>query len=293
MAQPPSSDRPSSPNDTLNPEDAGPGGTPSPQLTALILAADTAPETGVARAAEVGNKCLADIGGAPMLARVLTALEDSGCVSRIFISTNHEDLIREDPDISPWLTTGYVFFIDCADSAPASVLAAQKTIPDAHPLLVTTGDSALLTKEMVRHFCRETAAQTDADLTVGVASAATIRGRYPQAKRTYLQFRDDGYSGCNLFILANASAQAVVEFWREAGKRRKAPFKLVATFGLVSLILFALKRLSLREALDRASKKLKVRIKPVIMPQAEAAMDVDKPEDLVLARKLVNGMPLP
>ena len=58
-------------------------------------------------------------------------------------------------------------------------------------------------------------------------------------------------------------------------------------FGPVSLVLFALRRLTLDAALERASRAIGCRVGAVSLPFAEAAIDVDRPSDLVLVERIL------
>ena len=62
---------------------------------------------------------------------------------------------------------------------------------------------------------------------------------------------------------------------------------MVASIGPLTLIRFALGRLTLADALARLSAIVGIRIAAADMPFAEAAIDVDKPEDLELAEKIL------
>ena len=52
-------------------------------------------------------------------------------------------------------------------------------------------------------------------------------------------------------------------------------------------MLFALRRLSLSDAMERVSRTLGTRVVAVPLPIAEAAVDVDKIEDLKLVREIL------
>src|SRR3546814_9413987 len=58
---------------------------------------------------------------------------------------------------------------------------------------------------MVEHFCAASLA-SGAEVTAGVTASAVLLARYPQSRRTYLTFRDERYSGSNLFILRGPAA---------------------------------------------------------------------------------------
>jgi hypothetical protein len=61
----------------------------------------------------------------------------------------------------------------------------------------------------------------------------------------------------------------------------------VRAFGWRSLVAYLLGRLTLDEALARASKVIDARLAAVVLPQPEAAIDVDKPADLELAESIL------
>ena len=151
-------------------------------------------------------------------------------------------------------------------------------------MLVTTGDHPLLTPEIVAHFCA--AAADRADLVAGLASAAAIRTAYPDAQRTYLRFRDERYSGANLFAVLKPEGRRAVAFWRRVEQERKRPWRLVRAFGWQPLA-YLLGRLTLDDAMARASNVIGARLAAVVLPQPEAAIDVDKPADLELVETIL------
>lgn len=161
-----------------------------------------------------------------------------------------------------------------ADSALLAADAAR-----AYPMLITTADHALLTPEMIKAFVAG-AVETGADFCVGLAERAVIEARYPQTRRTYLRFRGQPVSGCNLFYVANEKGLAALSFWRTAQQDRKRPIKLASRIGVKPLIAYLFKRLTLDGAFEYASKTLKINACPVLIPIADAAIDVDKVKDL-------------
>ena len=111
---------------------------------ALVLAAGRGPDDPMAKAFGVANKCLIEVGGQPMLARVLSALRGANVAARIAV-------VIEKPELLAGLSDRPIVLAP-AGSAPGSVLAALERGEVSYPLLVTTGDHALLTPAMVRHF---------------------------------------------------------------------------------------------------------------------------------------------
>ncbi|MEE4144707.1 MAG: hypothetical protein V2I26_07895, partial [Halieaceae bacterium] len=80
-----------------------------------------------------------------------------------------------------------------------------------------------------------------------------------------------------------------LEFWRQAEADRKHPWRIARRFGLVALLLYVLRRLSLEDALQGLSAAAGCRIGHVKVEFARAAVDVDSIEDQVLAQKILAG----
>jgi GTP:adenosylcobinamide-phosphate guanylyltransferase len=245
----------------------------------LILAAGRGPDDPMAKAYGVANKCMIPVAGVPMLKRVANAVAASGIAKRTAVSI-------EDAELALTLLGDRVLVVQSAESAPGSVLSAVREGDVTFPVLVTTGDHALLTPAMIRHFCDE-AAKSGADFCAGLASAETILAAYPESVRTFFTFGPDRVSGCNLFALNNQRALVLLERWQYLEQVRKKPWRLVAAFGISPLIQFLLGRLTLENAFAIVSRQLGLAAKPILMPFAEAAIDVDKPADKDLAERIL------
>lgn len=250
---------------------------------ALVLAAGRGASDPMAKAYGVTHKATLPVAGIPMLRRVVSALESSRSIASITVSVEDPEILRQ----TLGADASAVSFSRSVQSAPASVIAAVQAA-NRFPLLVTTADHALLTPAMVDHFCSE-AAGNAADFSAGLATAETILAAYPQSVRTFFRLGPDKVSGCNLFALSNERALKLVERWQYLDQLRKKPWRLVAAFGPAAIIRFALGGLTLQSAFELISKRLELVAKPVLMPFAEAAIDVDKPADLELAEMILKS----
>lgn len=257
-----------------------------PPFAALILAASRGAEDPVARSENTSHKCLVDVAGTPMLVRVSQALEASPSVQGLAISIEDAAVLDALPSVAAAAQSGVLTILTSAATPSQSVLAAAEAL-GRYPLLITTADNPLLTPEVIEHFCHA-ARRAPADVVAGVTSEAVAKRDYPETKRTFLRFRDGRYSGCNLFALTNPTGLRAVQFWDEAGRHRKRPWRLVASFGLWSLVLVLLGRLTLAEAVARAGRVMDLRAKAVEMPFPTAPIDVDKPADLALVRRILE-----
>ncbi len=240
-------------------------------MNVLVLAGRRGGEDPVARMAGVTHKAMAPVAGTPMLHRVVATLRSALPGARIVVAIDQP--------------TGF----DAVPVGATPCLTVQGALEGGlvPPLLITTADHPLLTPAMVAHFLASI--PPGADAAVALASRQTIMARYPQTRRTWWHFREIDVSGCNLFYLGTERASRLVAFWRQLEQDRKRPFAMVRHLGWLTLLRFALGRLSLAEALHRLSLIAGAKAMAVDMPFAEAAIDVDKPDDLALAERLLGG----
>ena len=224
--------------------------------------------TGVARKADV------PVLGKAMLDYVLATISAWSRSSKLYISGYDGDL------------RGY----ELAPSGvgPADSVYKALNAGVTYPCLVTTCDHVLLSEQMIEAFIIG-AQKSGADMCAGFATKDVISQDYPYTKRTYLKFSDESVSGCNLFYLANAQGLKAVDFWRQAQHLRKQPFKLARKIGFGVGIKYLFGRLSLKGAFDYASQRIGTTVKPVLLPYAEAAIDVDKAEDLELVTQILKN----
>lgn len=210
-----------------------------------------------------------------MLRRVVDSLRGSSHVGRIVVCGPQH--------LENWIGTEV---IPAAGSPAKSVSRFFEVAGDAWPILVTTADHPLLTREMVDYFCRETLKDMT-DITVGMASRTTTSKAYPATRRTFFKFRDDQWCGCNIFGMNTPKVLDVVKFWASCENHRKQPMKVVRRFGLMNLLGVLMGRWSVHEAFQRGASRFDMTARPISMPWAEAAIDVDTLEDLVLVNSIL------
>ncbi len=254
---------------------------------ALILAGRRGNVDSLAVSAGVPHRALIEVGGQPILERVVAALREAG-VGAIHVCSDDASLPEATPTLAALHAAGALLHQPAAASPAASVAAFLEGCADGESVLVTTADHALLSAEMVEHFGRE-AAQAQADVVVAVVEAARVRARFPNARRTFIPLADGAVTGANLFWMRASRAQRVARLWIRAESVRKRPWRLVALFGPGALLRFALRRLSLDAALERVSRAAEARVEAVRMPFAECAVDVDTEPDLELVRGIAGA----
>jgi GTP:adenosylcobinamide-phosphate guanylyltransferase len=234
----------------------------------------------MAVAAGLSHKALIPIAGKPMITHVLDTLRAVPDIGRILVCI-------ENPAVLDGILPDGVETMDAAQGPSAgpsaSVLAAIRDC--GTPLLITTADNPLLRPEWVRFFLDGVGS---ADIAVGVASEAAVTRDVPGTSRTFIRLSDVAFSGCNLFLFRTPASARVAMLWRTIEKERKHPLKMGWLLGPSILLRFLLKRLGTKNLLARILKLTGAQGKFVFMPDGRAAVDVDKPADLVLVRKLME-----
>jgi 2-phospho-L-lactate guanylyltransferase (CobY/MobA/RfbA family) len=206
---------------------------------------------------------------------VLGALKDAGRVA----------VVTSDPPVAAVAAAAGAEVLPAAAGPSLSVKTAAERL--GTPLLVTTADHALLRAEWVERFLAD--APADADVCVLLARREVIERDAPTTRRTYLKFADGEWSGCNLFYLATPKALGAVDLWRRVEADRKRPWRIARMLGPATLARYLAGRLTLAEALERLGRLAGVRAAVVASPYGLAAVDVDKPADLDLVRRITGG----
>lgn len=226
-------------------------------------------------AAGVTRKAIIPINGTPMIDYVLSALTAAKLKMPFHVSgfgADYDKRLIQSPSAP----------------GPAGSAHAALTAGISFPCLVTTADHPLLTKDMLDIFITKSQ-ESGKDFCVGFAQKSIIQPAYPDVKRTYWNFSDKPVSGCNLFYIANENGLAVIEFWKQAQHLRKQPIKLARTVAWGLLFKYLRGRLTLMEAFAYVSKRLNITAAPILIPIAEAAIDVDKPSDKELVERILAG----
>jgi CTP:molybdopterin cytidylyltransferase MocA len=258
------------------------------RFTALVLAGSRGAADPVATACNVPHKALAPVAGVPMLWRVVQALQASSRVRRVVLQTNAPELFDAIPELRQQIAAGQITILPAAASPAQSVAQAMAALKSDLPVLVTTADHPLLTPQMVDHFCdRSMALGAQVMVTVALAPASVVLAKYPGALRTFYRLGRERYSGCNLFALLDPQARDAIAFWVRLEQHRKKPWRLIAAIGLRPLLIYLLARPGLHRAMQELSRVIGVEGRAVVMPFAEAPIDVDKPEDLKLVEEIL------
>lgn len=233
-------------------------------------------------------KALIPVAGRSMLSRVIAALDRCPRIARIVVVAQNPEALLSG-DTANLLANPKVRIAPSSGGIAASIAAIAGSGLAPWPVLVTTADHALLTPEMVDEFLDgcEGAAQ-DADLAIAFGERRIVEAGYPRTSRTWLKFRDGHYSGANLFALRNAQVMPALALWSGVEQQRKKGLAVISQFGPLLLLRAVTRTINFRKALAQAGERLNLKADLIVMSQAEAVIDVDKPADLVLAEEILR-----
>jgi len=253
---------------------------PAP-FTAIVLAAQRAGVVDpLAAAVGVANKSLVPIQGAPLIRHVLDALVATPGLARIRVVVESET----EAAIAALVPRGApVDFVIAADNLADSVYAAAVGV--GQPMLITTSDNVLLTPGAARAVLAPLA--DGADVALALCTEASVRAAHPEGQRRFYRFADDAYSNCNLYALGGTDAMRAAESFRSGGQFAKKPLRMIVVLGPANLALLLIKRLSLRGAIRRLSRRFRLRVEPVILADGAHAIDVDNARTYACAEFLL------
>jgi molybdopterin-guanine dinucleotide biosynthesis protein A len=235
------------------------------------------------------KEALITIGNRPMVEYVVNALKHTPQVGRIVVAGHRDDLTSifgSDPSLI------------ISDSGPSSVATLQKGLetlqaktPDhsqtQRMVIVTTGDIPMITPEAIDdflHLCQK----RKGDLYYPVVTRENSECKYPGVIRTYVRLREGQFTGGNLILVDPAIVAQCSAMADRIVQRRKNPLALCKLLGWRFVMKFLFRTLNLAEVEDKVSNMMGIKGVAVISSYAEVGVDVDKPGDLQLVRRILE-----
>lgn len=259
---------------------------PSEQLSFVLLAGERPGGSALAQAAGVAAGVLVDVAGQTAIGRVFATLRAHPRLRGGLLCGPAEAVVQGSAELRALLAGDDVRWLAPGDGPGASALRALDAL-GSYPALLTTGDHALLHRDILDQFLDRALAHA-ADIVVGLVPYATVQAAFPESRRTVLRFADGGYCGSNLFLVRTPEGRRAIEFWRRVEALRKRPWKIASQLGVFTLLRYLSGRLRLDQALAVLGGKAGCRAGWVPLDSARAAVDVDSIADLELASRLLR-----
>ncbi len=238
----------------------------------------------LAEKARVSHKAVIPVAGKPLISHVLEKLEAAWPDAKILVSIHDPKILDSVEVVRRLVDAGRLEAIPAEAGIVESVEAAVPSIE--WPLLITTGDNALVTVEAL-HRINEIGDERNADAAIGLVSREAIQAAYPYKQKGFYEFRDVAISNVNLFWMRDDRALAAAEPFRGGGQFAKRKGALRRAFGLANLIRFRLKLATLDTAMEKLSKRFGVHAVAHLFDDGKLAIDVDNEESLRATEKLL------
>ncbi len=248
-----------------------------------IVLAGYSPDTPDPLAAAMGGerKALLDVAGHPMVYWVVKALRDSGCIDRIVVvGIEAEDGVDFGGDVIYVPNQKGQF-----DNALAGVLALQEDDPTTDYLISSSADIPMLRAESIAWFVEE-AEKLGADFIYSIVEDKVMESQFPDSARSFIPMPEGRFCGGDLFMVRARVARNNEQLVRDLIDNRKNALRQVWLAGIGTVIKFLFRRLTIPEAEKVAAKLLNCDTRAIPSPYADLGMDVDKPDQLELVRKL-------
>tara|TARA_R110000796_G_scaffold14011_19_gene45676 strand:+ start:26944 stop:27798 length:855 start_codon:yes stop_codon:yes gene_type:complete len=240
----------------------------------------------LAIAHNVSHKCIIPIGGKPLIMHVLETLAHHPAVGDIGISIERDGFAALAPVIAALGDAGtQIRCIPSQLSIADSVIAAITEMGD-RPTMITTADNALLTAVAIQEMAN--VLSSGADVAVGLTTKPAVLSTHPQGQNRFYTFSDNHYSNCNLYGLSGAHALAAAEIFRGGGQFAKKIGRIIESFGVLNLLLLRSGMISLDGAMRRISKRIGLRVRPVVLTEGRNAIDVDNERTYQVVAKLLK-----
>lgn len=155
-------------------------------------------------------------------------------------------------------------------------------------LLVVTADIPLLGVDAVEGFLERCGARPGLDAYYPVIRREDNEAAFPGVGRTYFHLREGSFTGGNFVVLKPEALLQARDVFEQAVALRKKPVQMARLLGLGFIVRFVLRRLSAGDLEQFVRNKLGIDGAVVPLPYASVGFDVDKPDDFVLAERLLK-----
>jgi len=253
-------------------------------VEAILLAGG---ELDVPAGEEYRGKGLVEVGGVPMAARALKALEESPAVSRVIMVSPVEEAELVDPC---WSAVDVV--VPAGERLIDSFKIGHEAVQDMDsPAMVVAGDLPLLTAESVTDFVERCRLRTEVSIWYGFLRKKNSEAGFPGVRHTYAKLAEGTFCGAGLFMSRPKALSTVYQAMTDMTYARKNPAKLASMLGWGTVFSYLLGRLTVAEAEAGMARLLGGTPSAGIeSPYPETAFNVDDPETLCEARRYFNEL---
>jgi GTP:adenosylcobinamide-phosphate guanylyltransferase len=245
--------------------------TPRPHILVLAGRRSAALDP-LAEKAGVSHKCMVPVLGEAMVGRVLRAVDEAFPDSPLYLSIEDFSLAANEPTVSRLHEAGRLTPVAAQHNLVDSLIEATRVA--GFPLLITTADNVLMTVEGL-HSIAERGSESETDGVIMMAREKDIMAAHSDGQRRFYRFRDGGFSNCNLFWITAESSLHGTAMFRHGGQFAKKKSRAVRTLGLMALLLYITRAVTLDGMFRHIGRRLGIKLVPLVTPDGRLAIDVD------------------
>jgi molybdopterin-guanine dinucleotide biosynthesis protein A len=248
-------------------------------MTAVVLAGGPA-DAVAALQPGAPNKAFVRIAGVALVTRAIAGLRASASIERVVAVAPPS--AHSDPALA-----GADACVPDGVRISDSLRSGLRDLPDDKLVLVSASDLPVLSGDAVEDFIA-LARDCDPEIGYGCVERESHMARYPEVPHTWARMREGTFCGSGLMVMRPRAFPLLERFIERLGAARKNPLRLASLFGWDVLLRFAVRRLTIPQAEQRASDILGARARAIISPYPETAVNVDRPSDVALAESLIS-----
>ena len=234
--------------------------------------------------APYGRRSLIDIHGKPMVQWVIDALSLSDLVGTLYIIGLSEQMGLKSEKPSIYLPDeGGIF-----ENIQAGVLRSAQDYPEREKVMTASADIPSVTSEMVDWLINQVEAQPDKQLYYNIIQQKVMEKQFPASARSYVHFKDVTVCGGDLNVVDVDLFTRERSIWKRLAATRKHPLQQAGLLGLDTLLLVALRMITLEGAVRKICHKLDITAAALTCPFAEMGMDADKPHQLAILDEILE-----
>jgi 2-phospho-L-lactate guanylyltransferase (CobY/MobA/RfbA family) len=170
------------------------------------------------------------------------------------------------------------------DSLASNLRAGLDALGDGdEAVLIAAGDAPLLTARAAGDLAAAAVA-AGAQFGYPIVSRQACEAAFPGVRRTYVRMADGSFSGGNCFYLRRDAVETALALVSRLYAARKQPLRLARILGLSAVLGLLTGRARIADLERTAEVRFGLRARAFPSADAGLAVDVDRPEDLDLAR---------
>lgn len=252
-------------------------------VAAIVMAGGSPSSDKLLQSYGVEAKSLLKIHDKEMIRYVVNALVSSGRIDRLV-------LLGLQPNQVPHLVPDGIRVEYIINNQPLvdNVLMVLGQMVEEKQVVISTSDIPLITGESVAGFLDE-CARTEADAYYPIIERSVMEKRFPRSGRSYRMLRDGYFAGGDLFLVRPKVVLEYRERISQLTSARKSAVRIALLFGPKIILKYLFRRLTLAEAEETAWRVFHCRCKAVITRYPELGMDVDKLNQFLMVRDMLEG----